>query len=716
MRPTFEGMAPAKERPKTTLSAVRGKVVVQNQLGEKISQWGGTECYLTREAAEGYLLVVKASKHRNGKGTMFKLSGLSQVLATNVGRGKLTVCLPHMHVPTCMIYISAEDLEEIPLLQRMAAVLQNQSSWPNSIERNVNLLAARGGKRDRDEDSVDNHVSHIRELLPDANDELFGGGAAASGAGGIFGGDVPEIPLPPATAAARSSGFHTLSDEQKLAARYVDEGSSVFVTGSAGTGKTEWMRYILSKYENRENMVVTASTGLAARMIGGTTVHSFAGIGLGQGSFEEVLARVRGRPEVVRSWQRCRMWLIDEIGMLSKDVFELLEKLARVLKKKPQEPFGGIQMILVGDFLQLPPVTRDSSATSFCFQSSAWGMLALRQIELRTNFRHATDDAFNRCMCDVRRGEVTAETMSLLQSCVNQELDVEDGIVPTHIMSLNVDVDRFNNQQLQALPQIEFQRYTAEDSATTPSLNLNNETSLPQVLTLKVNAQVVLLTRLADTNLQNGDRGVVVEFKQQRSGPSLPLVRFNSGEEVVVAPVKVDVMGRSQVVGSRTQVPLTLAWALTVHRVQGMTLPHAVISLDKSFFEYGQAYVALSRVRRAKDLRLVKCDVSVIRAPEAAVNYYASVFPKFRREREVRRAGGGPMLTSPSKPQVGKAHHNTGLSTTPQKVAGSSSKAAPTMLARPAVNLFAGLEDEANSTEEKEAPKRALPALLLDDD
>ena len=721
---------PPKEKPKSTINAVRGKVVVQNELGEKISQWGGTECYLTREATEGYLLVVKASRHRHGQGTFFKLAGLTQVLAMNVGRGSMTVCLPHLNVANCMVYITAGENDEVPVLQRMAAILQNKASWPTAIERNVNLLAAKGGsggKRDR-EDDIDNHVSRIREvegMLPDLDDH-----GAHGGGGGIFGGDDnDQVDVPANNGASPNrggapTGFSGLSVEQKLAARYVDEGSSVFVTGSAGTGKSEWMRFVLSKHSNREAMVVTAATGVAARMIGGTTVHSFAGIGLGQGSFEEVLARVRSRPEVVRSWQRCRVWLIDEIGMLGKDVFELLEKLARVLKKKPQEPFGGIQMILVGDFLQLPPVNRDGpTGNNFCFESSAWGMLSLKQIELRTNFRHATDDAFNRCMCDVRRGEVTAETLSMLESCVNRDLEVQQGIVPTHIMSLNVDVDRFNTQQLQALPHIEFQRYNAEDASTSTTLNLNNETSLPQVLTLKVDAQVVLLSRVPDTDLQNGDRGVVMEFKQQRSGPPLPLVRFESGDEVVVRPVKVDVVGRSQVVGSRTQVPLTLAWALTVHRVQGMTLPHAVISLDRSFFEYGQAYVALSRVRRAKDLKLLKCDATVIRAPQAAVNYYASVFPMFRRERDSRRAGGGALLTSPAKATMPRQIHHQQPKAAPALPA--QTRAGPTMLSRPPV-AAAGLFDEVEEDEPVHtttatsitatavaAPK---PSIMLDDD
>lgn len=603
------------KKPKVSVGSVRGKVIVQNQSGEKISQWGGTECFLSREDGIGYCFVVKSSRHKRGQGTFFRLSGLRQVLSLCTHDGKLTLMLPHEQVSICTVFVTSND--DIPQLQAMADILQDRSRWPSAIE--VNLSAV----------SVKVKQSDVSESLI-AADQVR---------------DVPQIgasSLPDLSGATRGA----LTTEQQRAFKFVEQGESVFITGKAGSGKSQWIRHVLSRYPDRDATVVTATTGLAARQFGGSTVHSFAGIGLGQGSFEQIVERVRSRPEVVRSWQRCRMWIIDEVGMLPKDTFDLLDKVARAMKKKPHEPFGGIQMILVGDFLQLPPVTRRGEELTFCFQASAWRSLGLRSCEFSQDFRHANDVEFAQCMDDIRGGQLTPAGMELLSSCLNRKFDNSNGVEATHIMSLHKDVDAFNETQLGLLPETFFQRYHAEDSVTTASITLNNEVSFPEVLTLKKGAQVVLLARLPNSELQNGDRGVVTGFSPQASGQHLPIVLFEKmGEELVVSPARVDVTSRGVAIASRVQLPLCLAWALTVHRVQGMTLPSVVIRLDRSFFEFGQAYVALSRVRKREDLSLLAFDRSAIKAPAPCIDFYANLFPSFRAERAARQvllSGGEP--------------------------------------------------------------------------
>eukprot|EP00758_Cryptobia_borreli_P006484 Tbor_TRINITY_DN5160_c0_g1::TRINITY_DN5160_c0_g1_i1::g.26354::m.26354/K15255/PIF1; ATP-dependent DNA helicase PIF1 len=657
----------ALEKSKITISGVRGKIIVTNAEGEKISQWGGNECFLTCESSSGYLLVVRAARHKVSDGTMFRLPLMKNAFSSFVQQGKLTVQIPHMNVSLCTILITTTT--DIHQLVMMGAILSDKSRWVTSIERNVLLNAAkkkRGFAVNSEPPASD--IRHLSEAEMAAGEDPYEGmenvdkmgpfthrnDAWCHESAGMAATGSSEQPTGPGGLLSPNRGFtsSSLNAEQQAAAKAFDQGNSVFVTGGAGTGKSEWMKHVLSKYPNREATVVTAATGVAARLIGGSTVHSFAGIGLGQGTLDEILARVRSRPEVVHSWTKCRMWLIDEIGMISKSTFELLDKVARAMKKKPKEAFGGIQMILVGDFMQLPPISRGSSSGTepeFCFLAPCWQALELITIEFRQDFRHATDREFSRAMNDVRCGEITERTRALLEASLDRELDLQFGIVPTHIMSLTRDVDKFNEEKMKELISDEFQRYTAEDFTTVPSLNLNNETSFPEVLHLKVDAQVVLLSRIASSDLQNGDRGVVIGFLAQQRGQPMPLIRFETGEERVISPVKTEVMGRGVVIATRTQVPICLAWALTVHRVQGMTLPNIVVRLDNSFFEYGQVYVALSRVRRAEDLKLTKCDLSGIKASKTAVNFYSRLFPAFRkemmdREREKSATVGGSAL------------------------------------------------------------------------
>ena len=196
------------------------------------------------------------------------------------------------------------------------------------------------------------------------------------------------------------------------------------------------------------------------------------------------------------------------------------------------------------------------------------------------------------------------------------------------VMARRKDVDRHNAQRLQQLDSVNFQRYASEDYAAVPGTDIDSEVSLPAVLTLKEGAQVVLLASLPDTpQLSNGDVGVVLRFVSQTHGPALPFVRFSTGVEAVVPAVTMEVYGRDgRLTLSRRQVPLQLAWALTVHRVQGLTLPMVRLRLDSSFFEAGQAYVALSRVRRAEDLSLTAFDASVIaRVSKDACELYDSL-------------------------------------------------------------------------------------------
>ncbi|KAG8340374.1 AAA domain [Trypanosoma vivax] len=674
-------------KPKFTLSSVRGRIIVSAEDGERVGQWGGTECFLSRQTGMGPCLVVRSSRHKRHQGTFFRLVGLQSVLSSYAVEGKLTVVIPHQQ-RMCTVFIETSvDVDELRI---MAAILQDREHWKD-LQKNVackkshrgQAVAVRGTPRHI---SIDDYMA--MNNYNNAVDEDGGKGYASDGSsnnsparstGGELSGarkdgtreiaslltaqPTNELTFnsnsgPPHAQQLAGSSTKTASEissvnwtsEQKRATDLVRGGKNVFVTGSAGTGKTEWLLHLVRHVLPRdEGTAVTATTGIAARMLGGSTVHAFSGIGRAEGGFERVYERVRCRPEVVRAWRQCNILVIDEIGVLTPEVFSLLDAIARRVRRVPDKPFGGIQLILLGDFLQLPPVnpmrmravesTMEQEnvghdgveAPKWCFECPVWEELRLVPVEFRKNYRHEGDAQFAQCMEDIRFGRYTRRVERMMSACLSHKKINRYGLEPTVLVARREEASAYNTMHLNQLDDAYFHRYESEDYAGTPGMDLDKEVSLQQRLELRVGAQVVLLAPLPSSPyLSNGDRGVVVSFVQQARGPALPVVCFASkeGEEAVVPPVRMEVLGPDgRVVASRTQVPLQLAWAMTVHRVQGMTLPLVSVRLNSSFFDFGQAYVALTRARCREDVLLTGFDPSAIRADPRAVAFYTKTFP-----------------------------------------------------------------------------------------
>ncbi|GET88378.1 pif1 helicase-like protein, putative [Leishmania tarentolae] len=696
-------------KPKITMSAVQGKISVFAEDGERIGQWGGTECFLSRQSGLGPCLVVRSSRHKKHEGTFFQLVRLQRVVSTRVAQGHLTVMLPH-EKRQCSVFIdTTEDLDE---LRMMAGVLQDKARWKD-MERNVasrsrdgpklgakgvgggrgngelrdpNLaqLSGSGVDNDNDDDTDGEETSKAHHdsgktttaravqggsfsaqaMVASSTPMAFSQSSAPRRNTTVASNSIVvssnRDPLMPLTEAQQQRLNWT--SEQQRAVQLVRGGHNVFVSGAAGTGKTEWLLHVLRhvlpytrqqcgmKSEadlgadgEQENAVesgrvaVTAATGIAARLLGGKTVHAFSGIGRGEGDPDAILQRLQSRPDVVRAWQRCEVLVIDEISMLSSHTFALLDRVARVLRdplvnpasssKRRQRtsnaalPFGGIQLLVVGDFLQLPPVSRGAGEeVQPAFRAAVWRACAFQSVVFTKDYRHSEDSRFAECCAAVRRGECTPLVREVLESCLGRKAEERFGVEATMLLARRKDVDRYNAQRLQQLESMQFQRYASEDYAAVPGADIDSEVSLPSVLTLKVGAQVVLLASLPkEPGLANGDLGLVVGFVAQTHGPALPRVRFSTGVEVVVPAITMEVHGRDGRLSlSRRQVPLQLAWALTVHRVQGMTLPMVCLALDKTFFEAGQAYVALSRVRKAEDLSLTALNLDVVTACASA--------------------------------------------------------------------------------------------------
>ncbi|CAG9573506.1 putative DNA repair and recombination protein, mitochondrial precursor [Leishmania major strain Friedlin] len=724
-------------KPKMTMSAVQGKISVFAEDGERIGQWGGTECFLSRQGGLGPCLVVRSSRHKKHEGTFFQLVRLQRVVSTGVAQGRLTVMVPH-EKRQCSVFIdTTEDLDE---LRMMAGVLQDKARWKD-MERNVASRSRRGPQRGGKGDGGGRGSGELRDpglaqlsgSGVDSDDDYDASGedtrkthhdndtvAVSAAQGDSFAAhsmveslthmtssqsSVPQRSTVVAGGGSSSSSGPTTSltkaqqqrlkwtSEQQRAVQLVRAGHNVFVSGAAGTGKTEWLLHVLqhvlprtrqhrgakskadlgAEGEDQEQVVetgrvaVTAATGIAARLIGGKTVHAFSGIGRGEGDPDAILQRVQSNPDVVRAWQRCEVLVIDEISMLSSHTFALLDRVARVLRaplappvsssQRRQRtsnaalPFGGIQLLVVGDFLQLPPVSRGAGEeVQPAFMAAVWRACAFQQLVFTKDYRHAEDPRFAECCAAVRRGECTPLVRQVLEACLGRKLEERFGVEATTLLARRKDVDRYNAHRLQQLESMQFQRYASEDYAAVPGADIDAEVSLPTVLTLKVGAQVVLLASLPnEPSLANGNLGLVGGFVAQAHGPALPLVRFSTGVEAVVPAVTMEVHGRDGRLSlSRRQVPLQLAWALTVHRVQGMTLPMVRLALDKSFFEAGQAYVALSRVRKAEDLSLTALDLDVVAACVSveARDFYGlgTVTSAPSSQPVITRAGSSPPL------------------------------------------------------------------------
>ena len=383
-------------------------------------------------------------------------------------------------------------------------------------------------------------------------------------------------------------GKGDLNDEQRQTASRALDGRNVFITGSAGTGKSYLLKYIIQELQMKHGdkaVAVTASTGIAAVNLAGQTVHSFAGIGLGKGDPLRVRAKVLKDAKSVQRWTDTEVLVIDEISMIDRGLFELLDSVARSVKGN-QRPFGGIQVVLVGDFLQLPPVQgRDerqsqSEGRQFCFESPLWdeaglsvekdGVMSLRQIVRQQ------DAEFASLLNEARLGKPSARLLQLLDEChVDVKPRPTDGIVPTKLYCVNKDVDQENSEQLASL-EGEVVLVSAFDVwktepvggiATKKVLLDLAEKTIPAEIALKVGAQVMLTRNRpqhSKTSVMNGSRGIVVGFVESSSGVGVvPRVKFDNGENILVSPVEFKLNGPG---GDgcliRMQVPLKLAWCV----------------------------------------------------------------------------------------------------------------------------------------------------------
>jgi ATP-dependent exoDNAse (exonuclease V) alpha subunit len=373
-------------------------------------------------------------------------------------------------------------------------------------------------------------------------------------------------------------------------------GESVLLTGPAGSGKTFVLNQFikLAKHEGK-HVSVTATTGLAATHLGGTTIHAWSGIGIRDdipSGFADHMAK--GRREII---EKTDVLIIDEISMLHDFRLDMVDEVCRLVRKKPDVPFGGIQVIMSGDFFQLPPVNRnDSRAGGFVVNSLVWQELDPTVCYLEEQHRQ-DDEQLSEILNALRSGDLRRRHAEALLARVDAAPEDDD---ITELHTVNVDVDRLNEARLKQLGGDEI-FYT---QVTTGSANyvesLQRSVLAPATLRLKEGALVMSVKNALDRKYVNGSIGVVVAFEQ---GTEYPIVQFRHGKEVTMQPDTWELRDGDKKRASISQIPLRLAWAITVHKSQGMTLDAARIDLRKAFVE-GMGYVALSRVKNLDTLYL----------------------------------------------------------------------------------------------------------------
>jgi len=400
---------------------------------------------------------------------------------------------------------------------------------------------------------------------------------------------------------------------QKDALDILKMGYNCYITGAAGSGKTHLLNEYIKFLKNKGvNIGITASTGIAATHMGGTTIHSWSGLGIRDDLTEYDLEDLESKKYLYDRFKETDVLIIDEISMLHHFRLDLIERIARHLKRN-QLPFGGMQVILCGDFFQLPPVSRMGEKEShFSYKSEAWKKLNLKICYLEEQHRHK-DDKFIKILNGIRGNNLTEESLACLNSRNNACL--KEGLEPTKLHTHNVNVDTINDTELNRLSGQIF-TYQMEDKGRKPLVEALKKSCLaPEVLRLKKGARVMFVKNNFEEGYANGTLGKVIECSNY--GPKIML---NSGK--VITPEKVNwvIEEEGKIKATITQYPLRLAWAITVHKSQGMSLDAVEVDLSKSF-EQGMGYVALSRVRTLEGLRLLGINKNALEVREDVLIY-----------------------------------------------------------------------------------------------
>jgi len=493
-----------------------------------------------------------------------------------------------------------------------------------------------------------------------------------------------------------------LSDEQQHVLELISEKKkAVFFTGAAGTGKSVLLREIIATLRKKylrepDRVAVTASTGLAACNIGGVTLHSFAGIGLGKEDVPELVKKIKRNQKAKHRWMRTKVLVVDEISMVDGDLFDKLEAIARQIRNNGR-PFGGIQLVITGDFFQLPPVPDSGKIAKFAFDAATWSTSIEYTIGLHHVFRQK-DPIFANMLNEMREGRMSPESIKTFHT-LSRPLESESSIDATELFPTRNEVENANHSKMSQLVG-EIRTFDARDGGSITDKAFRDKLlancMAPETVTLKKGAQVMLIKNI-DESLVNGSLGKIIGFMNEMQFDS-----YNNNEEAFMATqggtlkdedavrdkkktarerLLENMLGNTsqiypvvrftladgttrdllcqretwkielpdgEVQASRSQIPLILAWALSIHKAQGQTLERVKVDLGK-VFEKGQAYVALSRATSMQGLQVLRFDPRKVVAHEKVRTFYQNLSrvegleqskPKVERGKNASRGNG----------------------------------------------------------------------------
>ena len=436
-----------------------------------------------------------------------------------------------------------------------------------------------------------------------------------------------------------------LSREQQIAFDKYISGDNIFITGPGGSGKSELIRLINKHaYSHFKDIHVCALTGCAAVLLNckAKTVHSWSGIGLGNGTIEQLVTKIKKNKFAKALWKKTDILVVDEVSMLSLKLFDALNAIGKAIRGN-FKPFGGIQMIFSGDFFQLPPVgdKDDPDSQRFCFESDDWNSVFHRdnQIQLKKIFRQ-TDEIYSTILNQIREGKIKRKSNDLLLQYVGRKYADNLVVEPTKLFPTKNKVEQINTTRMSSLDgdAKEFKIKYIKDAEMTKTDKIKrleftdkdiqieldflaSNLMCDKEIKLKIGSHIMCIINVkseqGDVLICNGSQGIITSFCEITGYPK---VKYNNGIEMIMmrhiwTSEKIPGIGVSQV-------PLILAWALTIHKSQGASLDAAEIDVGSGIFECGQTYVALSRVKSLDGLYLTSFDAKRIRINKKVKDFY----------------------------------------------------------------------------------------------
>ena len=403
-------------------------------------------------------------------------------------------------------------------------------------------------------------------------------------------------------------------------------GENVFLTGFAGTGKS----YILNKLKEyfKKKLTITSTTGIAAVNVKGQTLHSWAGVGLCRNTVYNTVEKIKKRPTQYRQIMNCKILAVDEISMLNIEAFEYINEVLREVREC-NDPFGGIQVFFIGDFFQLPPVEKEGEIRHYCFDSPVWDKLGLKNVVLKKNYRQ-NEENFITALAHMRENCLEVEDIELLKTrCVeNEDADI------LHIFSTNEEANKYNFAKFNMIDE-PVKLFYAEDGVYrgsklvtegfTESENyileiFSKNCRAEKEIALKLGARVMLLVNMDfNKGLINGTCGVIQGFNQDTIS-----IKFDNGIVSNIPKHKFEYYYNERIVAERMQYPLKLAYGITIHKSQGMTLDRLVVDCAR-IFERGQSYVAMSRVKTLEGLYLKNFEPEKVLVDNRVAEFYENI-------------------------------------------------------------------------------------------